>query len=119
MPNRTLTPDELAKANAVLEQIRATMTTLAGGDDELLFAYRRKVAKELVYDERSKPMARRRLKNKKWKEQGGACAICSQPLPEKYAVLDRFTAAAGYTPHNTRLIHAECDQRIQTDRGYA
>jgi len=119
VPNRTLSADELAKANALLDLVRAQLATLAGDDKDLLFAHRRKVAKELTYDEPSKPLTRRKLKTQKLKEQGGVCTVCSQPLHEKYAVLDRFTEAAGYTAENTRLIHAECDQRIQTERGYA
>jgi hypothetical protein len=106
------------KANALLDHVRAQLTTLAGEDYELLFAYRRKVAKELTYDERSKPMARRRLKAQKMNEQDGNCTVCSQPLPAKYSVLDRFAAAAGYTATNTRLIHPECDRGVQTDRNY-
>jgi hypothetical protein len=44
---------------------------LFGEDRELLFAYRRKVYKELICDERDKPMVRRRLKSLKREEQGG------------------------------------------------
>jgi hypothetical protein len=118
MPNRTLKADERPKANALLDDIRARLTELAGGDASLLFAYRRKVAKELSYDERAKPMLRRALKARKMGEQSGKCAICSEALPEKNAVLDRFNAVDGYTPANTRLIHADCDLRIQAERGY-
>lgn len=119
MPNRTLLPDELQKANALLLDIRARLRALAGDDANLLFAYRRKIAKELGYDERSKPMLRRKLKAQKRKEQGGLCAICSKALPERYVVLDRIVAAAGYTPENTRLIHEECDRSVQTERRFA
>jgi hypothetical protein len=84
----------------------------------LLFAYRRKIFKELGYDERSKPMVRRKLKDQKWKEQRGLCAICGKDLPVKYTVLDRFRAADGYTPENTRLIHPECDVAHQASKGY-
>jgi UTP:GlnB (protein PII) uridylyltransferase len=119
MPNRQLTTDELEKARKLLATIRAKLFKLSGGDRELLFAYRRKVYKELVYDERSKPMVRRRLKQIKHKEQNGSCAICHKPLPESYVVLDRFNAADGYTAENTRLIHQECDKDVQRARGYA
>jgi UTP:GlnB (protein PII) uridylyltransferase len=119
MPNRTLSTDELYKANALLLDIRTRLRSLAGDDANLLFAYRRKIAKELGYDERSKPMLRRRLKAQKRKEQGGLCAVCSKALPEKYAVLDRIVVAAGYTSENTRLIHEECDRSVQTGRRYA
>lgn len=119
MPNRRLTEDELAKAHKMLAEVRAKLDCLSGGDKELLFAYRRKVYKELIYDERSKPMARRRLKQLKREEQKGICPICLKTLPEKYAVLDRFNAADGYTAGNTRLIHQECDTDVQRSRGYS
>jgi hypothetical protein len=98
--------------------IRTRLDALSGGDFELLFAYRRKIAKELGYDERSKPMARRKLKTQKRRDQVGQCAICAGPLPEKYAVLDRLSAAAGYTSENTRLICECCNRKVQGERGY-
>jgi hypothetical protein len=119
MPNRRLTPEELNEARALLHEIRCKLNDLSEGDRELLFAYRRKIYKELIYDERSKPMARRALKIKKRKEQGGLCTICNKELPAKYAVLDRLNAVDGYTPENTRLIHQECDVNFQTSKGYA
>jgi hypothetical protein len=119
MANRNLTPDELAKANALLNTIREQLKALAGGDAELLFAYRRKISKELTYDERGKPGDRGKLKARKFGEQGGLCAECGQSLPEKYAELDRKVASAGYTPENTELVHAACHQKRQAAKGYA
>jgi hypothetical protein len=119
MPNRRLTPDELLLANALLDRIRIELVELSGDDAELLFAYRRKIYKELTYDEREKPMVRRRLKKLKREMQGGICPICNEPLPSTYAVLDRFRASDGYTVENTRLIHRDCDDRTQAERGYA
>lgn len=119
MSNRTLTPDELLHANALLSDVRERLRELSGGDNDLLFAYRRKVYKGLTYDERSSPMIRRRLKEAKRREQEGLCVVCHQPLPEKYAVLDRLVASAGYTVENTRLIHQDCDVQTQASRGYA
>jgi DNA repair exonuclease SbcCD ATPase subunit len=119
MPNRRLTAEELMEANRLLETVRARLHALAAGDPGLLFAFRRKVCKELSYDERDKPMVRRRLKAAKRREQGGTCPLCKKPLPEKYCVLDRFVAAAGYTSENTRLICADCDVKTQASRGYA
>ena len=84
-----------------------------------MFAYRRKLFKELTYDERGKPMARRKLKDQKWKQQRGICAVCKRELPEKYAVLDRLNASDGYTAENTRLIHQQCDVEQQELKGYA
>jgi hypothetical protein len=118
MANRILTTDELANANRLLADIRARLIELAGGDAALLFAYRRKVYKELVYGERGKPMFRKALKARKRKEQGGLCAVCKKPLPKKNAVLDRYSAPDGYTMANTQLICPDCDQRIQTERDF-
>jgi UTP:GlnB (protein PII) uridylyltransferase len=61
MANRQLSPEELERANALLSDIRKKLEALSRGDTELLFAYRRKVFKELTYDERSKPMVRRKF----------------------------------------------------------
>ena len=118
MANPRLTPDQLNLARALLDEVRARLVDLSNGDKELLFAYRRKLAKELSYDERSKPMERRRLKQFKMKEQGGICPLCKEALPERGAVLDRTRAIDGYTPENTRLIHADCDTAQQAAKGY-
>lgn len=119
MPNRTLTTDELEKANALLRDIRARLHNLAGEEPDLLFAYRRKIAKELVYDERGKPMKRRLLKMKKMIAQKGLCAECAKELPKRGSELDRINAFDGYTEENTRLVHHECHVKNQEDRGFA
>lgn len=118
MPNRNLTPEELQQANALLTFIRERLEVLAGSDAALLFAYRRKISKELGYDERSKPSVRRRLKVIKRRSQDGKCPICTNPLPETYAVLDRLNAADGYTVENTRLICERCDRDMQAGRDF-
>jgi hypothetical protein len=118
MPNRNLTPAELAEANKLLAEIRSRLIALTGDDAALLFAYRRKISKELVYDERRKPMIRRALKVKKRKAQNGLCPCCGEPLPASYCVLDRLDAAGGYTEANTRLICEPCDRRIQKERAF-
>lgn len=119
MPNRTLTTEELAHANDVLASIRERINSLSGDDAELRFAYNRKIAKELTYDERGKPMWRRKLKALKRKTQGGRCTECGSELPARNAVLDRLSAAAGYTEDNTRLICETCDRRIQAERHFS
>jgi DNA repair exonuclease SbcCD ATPase subunit len=118
MANRQLLKDELAAANALLSEIRARLHALSNGDAELLFAYRRKIYKELGYDERNKPAHRRKLKDQKSREQRGLCALCGKELPIKYTVLDRLVASAGYTADNTRLIHQDCDVEHQASKGY-
>lgn len=118
MPNRNLTADELGHANKLLAEIRERLVGLAGDDPNLLFAYRRKVAKELGYDERGKPGDRGKIKALKWGQQQGKCAHCGDDLPLKYSELDRRKAADGYTAENTELVHAKCHQERQAAKGY-
>jgi hypothetical protein len=91
----------------------------ASGDDQLLWALRRKLSKELSYLERGSPMKRKALKLAKRVEQHGLCAICGQPLPEQGAVPDRKEAMVGYRLENTRLVHHECDRHVQAERRFA
>lgn len=119
MANRNLTPEERESANDLLTMVRAQLHGLAGGDLDLLFAYRRKLFKELTYDERGKPAHRNKLKARKFGEQHGICPECGKILPEKYSELDRKNAADGYTSENTELIHGECHRKRQAARGYA
>ncbi len=119
MANRILNKTESELAKALLADIRKQIDSLAGGDPDLRFAYNRKISKMLVYDERSGPSARRKLKAAKRLAQGGLCAICEQTLPDTYAVIDRLHAADGYTMENTRLICEPCDRSVQAGRAYA
>ncbi len=116
--NRQLTPDERAKANELLIEIRDRINALAGADADLRFAYNRRVWIALQYDERGNPVQRRKIKDQKWKEQRGLCAVCGKELPTRYAVLDRLSAMGGYTAENTRVIHAECDYQAQQGKNY-
>lgn len=118
MPNRNLARDELKQSNELLTEIRGRLVDLAGGDPLLLFAYRRKLVKELGYDERGKPGARGKLKALKWGQQDGKCAHCCDELPLRYSELDRRNAADGYTVENTELVHAKCHQARQAAKGY-
>jgi len=119
MPNRNLSDEELIKARELLDVIRERIKELSDRESSLMFAYRRKIYKELSYDERGKPMLRKILKFKKYAEQKDMCAHCHHPLPQQDAVLDRFEAIKGYTLENTRLICRNCDLTIQTSRGFA
>lgn len=119
MPNRRLSPTELKTANSLLEEFRAKISATASGDEALLWALRRKIFKELMHDERGKPMARRALKETKRKAQGGLCVVCQGPLPEKNSVLDRLEAMKGYTVENTRLLCPPCDTRLQAEKVYS
>jgi len=118
VPNRNLNAEELKRANELLREIRERLTGLAGDDPLLLFAYRRKIVKELGYDERGKPGARGKLKALKWGQQNGKCPDCPDPLPLKYSELDRKNAADGYTMENTELVHAACHQARQAAKRY-
>ncbi len=120
MPNRQLTDDERIRLfSPLISEVRNRIETLSCGDKALAWALRRKLYKELSYDERNKPMHRKILKLKKMAAQKGLCDICGHELPLKNAVLDRAEAMLGYTEENTRLICPDCDVRIQTERGYA
>lgn len=65
MADRSLTQDELTIANELLTRIREDLAGLSGGDEGLLWVLRRKVYKELTYDERGKPIHRKRLKRRR------------------------------------------------------
>jgi hypothetical protein len=119
VPNRNLNAEELTQANELLRVIRDRLSGLASDDPLLLFAYRRKIVKELGYDERGKPGARAKLKALKWGQQNGKCPDCPDPLPLKYSELDRKNAADGYTVENTELVHAKCHQARQASKRYA
>ncbi len=118
MANKNLNAEELEHANKLLAQIRDQLKILSQDDPLLLFAYRRKIAKELTYDERGKPGARGKLKALKWGLQNGKCADCGEDMPIKYSELDRKVAADGYTPENTELVHAKCHQARQAIKKY-
>lgn len=116
---RRLTDIELEKARKILALVRTEIGRVANGDEGLLWALRRKVCKELGYDERSKPMTRRWIKAKLFVRQKGLCADCQGNLPEKYSVLDRHEAMKGYSEENCRVICSTCDRKTQKRRGYA
>ena len=120
MPTRQLTKAELASlAYPLLEETRSRLRELSAGDEALLWALRRKLTKELGYDERGKTNLRVKLKAFKRGEQGGKCAICQDELPVRNAVLDRLEAMKGYTETNTRLVCPACDHKVQEERGYS
>ena len=120
MGNRILTSSELQQLfRPLFEDVVKRLSTLSNGDEELLFALRRKLFKELTYLERDKPAVRVKLKARKRNTQKGLCTECGHALPEFGAVLDRLRAIDGYTDVNTRLICPECDKKIQTERRFA
>jgi hypothetical protein len=87
-----LAKDQSAKANALLDEVRSKLDTLAGGDPKLLFHYRRRIFIRLMHDERGTPTHRRKLKIAKLAEQNGRCAIGGCSMDGKEPELDRFEA---------------------------
>ncbi|EQD27589.1 integron gene cassette protein [mine drainage metagenome] len=80
---RKLTETGREKAARLLERVRAELMDLSGEEPQLLFARRRKIAKELVYDERSGPTKRKSLKR-------------SEPIPPS---CDNLNSGASYSLH--------------------
>jgi hypothetical protein len=75
MANPQLTKEQRTQLFAPLfERVKAELDALSGGDARLMWALRRKLAKELVYIERSTPAARNKLKALMWGKQNGNCA---------------------------------------------
>lgn len=119
MPTRLLSESEKKKVGKLIDLVRSKLTALSNSDPHLLFAYRRKLYKELTYDERGRPMYRRKLKTQKWEEQGRKCAACHRKMPLKDFELDRIEAMAGYTLQNVRVVHHRCHRKEQEDRRFA
>ena len=119
MPNPQLNKAQIKQAHNLLDKIRKETKTLTGNDPELIFAFRRKIYKELMYDERGKPTERKKLKDTMLKKQKGMCPICKKELPETGADLDRIHGAIrGYTEQNVRLIHSTCHREDQKKKGF-
>jgi hypothetical protein len=116
---RQITQQELTDLfRPLVQETKRRMDDLSGGDPELLWALRRKLTKELVYEEGGMPVQRKVLKAQKWGEQGGKCAVCQSGLPTRGVVLDRVVTMLGNTVENTRLLCPACDAAEQAKRGY-
>lgn len=113
MPNRRLGNEERERLDALLDDVRRRLQLLSEGDDELHWAFRRRLFNQLQYDERLRPQYRAAIKKKKRKLQNGLCNICRLPLPESNAVLDRYEAMKGYSLENTQLLCHSCDVKKQ------
>ena len=118
MTNPMLNSQQLLLANHILNRVRADILSAALGDSDTLFALRRKIAKELSYDERGKPAQRKRLKHLMRRKQNGFCALCTSSLPEKNCVLDRIEAKVGYREDNVRLLCQVCDFSVQSQKDF-
>lgn len=118
MTTPKLTPEQLIEAAALLNDIRQRIKDLSGHDPEIEFAYRRRIYKQLEYDERSKTQKRKALQKKKWKRQDMLCGICNKPLPLEDSELDRLKAIDGYTEENVLLVHQDCHRKDQKERNF-
>lgn len=118
MPNRQLNAEELQVARKIFADVKRLILKSAGGDEELAWAIRRKVTKELGYAERGGPNERRKLKTFMRLQQKNLCAACGFELPIRGPVLDRLEAMKGYKEGNVRVICHDCDRRIQEERGF-
>ena len=119
MPNPRLTDDQRETLFApLITKVRELMRDASDGDMSLYWALRRKLYKELSYDERGTPSHRKALKKRLRKLQNGLCPHCNNPLPESGAVNDRVDAIGGYTDDNVLLVCPDCDIYIQQSRGY-
>ncbi|MFH1081688.1 MAG: hypothetical protein V1766_15740 [Pseudomonadota bacterium] len=119
MPNPLLTRDQREKLfRPLFTKIKSDLENASCGDLQVLWALRRKIAKELVYLERGTPAERRKLQNQKYSEQNGLCAICGEKLPERGGELDRFEAFGGYTTENTRMVCHDCHVADQKKKNY-
>jgi hypothetical protein len=75
-----MTVEQRARAQRILESIRHAIATEAGGDPLLEFAIRRYIYVRLSYDERGKPMQRRKLKVKLFDRQQGRSPLCGESI---------------------------------------
>lgn len=120
MANPKLTDEQRIQLFVPLfERVKAELHALSEGDARLMWALRRKLAKELVYIERSTPAMRNKLKAVMWAKQNGKCALCGEPMPQKGSELDRTAAYLGYVESNVRLVHHDCHIKDQAAKDYA
>ena len=113
-----LSESELEQAWKLIEEVKDKLQALAQGDPRRLFAFRRKVYKELVYEERSTPMKRRALRARLHTAQGGVCFVCKKTHEAGFMVLDRVDPVLGYVDTNVELVCSDCDRQRQTERGF-
>jgi DNA repair exonuclease SbcCD ATPase subunit len=98
--------------------VTKSLEQLSAGDTDVLFALRRKLFKELSYQERGSPMLRGKIKQQRRKIQSNICPVCNKTLPENHAHLHRLEAKIGYTVENTQLVHSKCHISGQELLGY-
>jgi hypothetical protein len=115
-----LTDEQRARAVEILENTRQAIANEAGGDPLLEFAMRRYIYVRLSYDERGKPMQRRKLKAKLFDLQQGRCPLCGESIVTLGETeLHRAEASAGYSEENVSLVHHACHRKQQADKNSA
>ncbi|MBI2750518.1 MAG: hypothetical protein HYX43_14675 [Burkholderiales bacterium] len=120
MAGPRLTEEQRARLFAPLfKRVIADLQRISRGDSHLLWALRRKLAKQLTYLERSTPTKRKILKALMWGKQKGKCAICKKDMALKNSELDRKDTVLGYVESNVRLVHHECHIEDQARKRYA
>lgn len=67
----------------LFKRVTRDLERVSAGNKDLLWALRRKLAKELTYLERSTPTERRVLKALMYGKQNGKCAICKKGMELK------------------------------------
>lgn len=119
MAGPRLTDEQRTRLFAPLfKRVIADLKRVSRGDLHVLWALRRKLAKELTYLERSTPTKRKMLKVLVWAKQKGKCTICKKALPLKNSELDRKNTIRGYIEGNVRVVHHECHIEDQARKRY-
>lgn len=120
MAGPRLTDEQRAKLfEPLFKRVKQDLQRASAGNKDVLWALRRKLAKELTYLERSTPMERRLLKALMYGKQNGKCAICKKGMERKNSELDRLDTVQGYIENNVRLVHHDCHIQDQAREGYA
>lgn len=120
MAGPRLTDEQRAKLfEPLFKRVVADLRRVSRGNKDLLWALRRKLAKELTYLERSTPMERKVLKALMYGKQNGKCALCKGDMELKNSELDRLDTVQGYIESNVRLVHHDCHIKDQARKGYA
>ena len=119
MTNPQLTSEQREQIfGPLFQKVVRSLEEAAEGDERLLWALRRKLAKELTYLERGSPTHRKALKAVMWERQKRRCSLCSEPLELKGSELDRFEAYRGYVESNVRLVHHDCHVSDQESKRF-
>jgi hypothetical protein len=120
MSGPRLTREQRDKLYRPLHQrVLADLTATGKGAPEILWALRRKLARDLTYMERSTPAARKKLKARMFAKQNGRCALCGKQMIQRGAELDRFNPYDSYVENNVRLVHHDCHIADQECKHYS